>query len=211
MDSLAAEPQGSPRILEWVAYPFSSRSSWSRNRTSISCISGGFFTSWAMRKARWKRESKKTEEGTVLVFWSCCNKYHQLDDLNYINLFPHNSEGRYPRSNLELLVSLRYLSFNFTVCQLSNFNHVWLFVTPWTVAARLLCPWDSPGKNTRVGCQAFTNPGTEPMSLPSPALARRFFTTGMNWEVPWFHYGSSLSSNVLWRSHVLQRPLLIWI
>ena len=25
-------------------------------------------------------------------------------------------------------------------------------VTPWTVACRLLCPWDSPGKNTGVGC-----------------------------------------------------------
>ena len=25
-------------------------------------------------------------------------------------------------------------------------------VTPWTVACRLLCPWDFPGKNTRVGC-----------------------------------------------------------
>ena len=23
---------------------------------------------------------------------------------------------------------------------------------PWTVTARLLCPWDSPGKNTGVGC-----------------------------------------------------------
>ena len=26
-----------------------------------------------------------------------------------------------------------------------------LFATPGTVAARLLCPWDSPGKTTRVG------------------------------------------------------------
>ena len=25
-------------------------------------------------------------------------------------------------------------------------------VTPWTVAHHLLCPWDSPGKNTGVGC-----------------------------------------------------------
>ena len=25
-------------------------------------------------------------------------------------------------------------------------------VTPWTVAWRLLCPWDFPGKNTTVGC-----------------------------------------------------------
>ena len=25
---------------------------------------------------------------------------------------------------------------------------VQLFATPWTVAPRLLCPWNSPGKNT---------------------------------------------------------------
>ena len=31
--------QGSPRILEWVAYPFSRGSSWPRNRTGVSCIS----------------------------------------------------------------------------------------------------------------------------------------------------------------------------
>ena len=24
---------------------------------------------------------------------------------------------------------------------------------PWTVAHRLLCPWDFPGKNTGVGCR----------------------------------------------------------
>ena len=34
--------QGSPRILEWVACPFSMGSSQSRNQTSISCIAGGF-------------------------------------------------------------------------------------------------------------------------------------------------------------------------
>ena len=36
--SLSAEPKGSPRILEWVAYPFSIRSSWPKNRTGVSCI-----------------------------------------------------------------------------------------------------------------------------------------------------------------------------
>ena len=35
--------KGSPRILEWVAYPFSSGSSWPRNWTRVSCIAGGFF------------------------------------------------------------------------------------------------------------------------------------------------------------------------
>ena len=43
--------KGSPRILEWIAYPFSSGSSWPRNRTGVSCITGGFFTNRAMREA----------------------------------------------------------------------------------------------------------------------------------------------------------------
>ena len=41
---------GSPRILEWVAYPFSTRSSQPRDQTKVSCIVGGFFISWATRK-----------------------------------------------------------------------------------------------------------------------------------------------------------------
>ena len=44
--------KGSPRILSWVAYPFSSRSSQPRNWTGVSCIAGGFFTNWAIREAQ---------------------------------------------------------------------------------------------------------------------------------------------------------------
>ena len=36
--------QGSPRILEWVVYPFSSGSSWPRNQTGTACIAGRIFT-----------------------------------------------------------------------------------------------------------------------------------------------------------------------
>ena len=42
--------KGSPRILEGVAYPFSSRPSRSRNWTRISCIASGFFTNWTIRE-----------------------------------------------------------------------------------------------------------------------------------------------------------------
>ena len=43
---------------------------------------------------------------------------------------------------------------------------------------RLLCPWDSPGKNTGVGCHALLQgPGIEPESLMSPSLAGEIFTT----------------------------------
>ena len=43
------------------------------------------------------------------------------------------------------------------LCVLNHFTHVPLFVTLWTVARQAplsLCPWDSPGKNTGVGCHA---------------------------------------------------------
>ena len=41
----------SSRILEWVTYPFSSGSSWTRNWTRVSCHAGGLFNSWAIREA----------------------------------------------------------------------------------------------------------------------------------------------------------------
>ena len=37
------------RILEWVAFLFSRGSSQPRDQTQVSCISGGFFTSWATK------------------------------------------------------------------------------------------------------------------------------------------------------------------
>ena len=53
------------------------------------------------------------------------------------------------------------------------------FVTPWTVAAGLLCPWDFPAKETNA--LPFPSPGDLPhpgiklASLGSPALTGRFF------------------------------------
>ena len=63
------------------------------------------------------------------------------------------------------------------------FSHFQLFVGPWTVACRLLCPWDSPGKYTGVGCHALLpDSGIEPTSLMSPALAGGFFNTSTTLE-----------------------------
>ena len=51
---------------------------------------------------------------------------------------------------------------------------------------RLLCPWNSPGKNTGVGCHfllqaIFLTQGSN-LGLRSPALAGEFFTTSATWE-----------------------------
>ena len=66
----------------------------------------------------------------------------------------------------------------------SCFSRVQLFTTPWTIA-RLLCPWESPGKNTGVGCHAllqgiFPTQGSNLLSNVSWS-GRWVFTT---WEVP---------------------------
>ena len=48
------------RILEWVAISFSGGSSQPRGWTQVSCITGRFFTNWAMREAphAWAEGSK---------------------------------------------------------------------------------------------------------------------------------------------------------
>ena len=53
----------------------------------------------------------------------------------------------------------------------------------------LCSPWDSPGQNTGVGSLFLhpgdlPDPGIKPMSLTSPALVGRFFTTSAAWEAP---------------------------
>ena len=65
---------------------------------------------------------------------------------------------------------------------LSCFSRIQVFATLWTVVCQAICPWDSPGENTGVDCHALLqgdlpNPGIEPISLVSPALAGGFFFT----------------------------------
>ena len=65
--------KGSPRILEWVIYPFSSGSSWPRNQTGVSCIAGRFFNNWAMREvySPWGcEESDKMYSKFKYAYWS---------------------------------------------------------------------------------------------------------------------------------------------
>ena len=48
--------KGSQRMLEWVAYPFSSRASLPRNWTDVYSFAGRIFPNWAIRKVlRWTR------------------------------------------------------------------------------------------------------------------------------------------------------------
>ena len=61
-------------------------------------------------------------------------------------------------------------------------NHVQLFVTPWTVAQQVLLSMGFSGQEYCSGLSCpppgdLPDPGIESVTLTSPALAGRFFTT----------------------------------
>ena len=85
LDSLPTEPTGSPRILEWVTYPFSSRSSQPRNQSGVSCVVGRFFTTWAIQEAQ---NSESVSHSVV----SDSLQLHGLQPTVF--LCPWNSSGR---------------------------------------------------------------------------------------------------------------------
>ena len=70
---------------------------------------------------------------------------------------------------------------------LNHFSRVQLFVTPWTVAhqASLCMGFCRQESWSGFACPppgALPNPGIKPISLMSPKLAGRFFTTSTTWE-----------------------------
>ena len=70
---------------------------------------------------------------------------------------------------------------------LSCFSHVRLFVILWTVAhqAPLSMGFSRQKYWSELPCpppRDLPNPGVEPMSLSSPALADGFFSTSTTWE-----------------------------
>ena len=93
-------PKGSPRILEWVAYPFSSESSWPRNQTVVSCIAGRFFTDWAVRKTLISSLGNKFKGNDLYILGFL--RYHAANISNilvyhyfYSNLHGSNLQAKY--------------------------------------------------------------------------------------------------------------------
>ena len=86
-DSLPGEPKGGPGILEWVAYPFSSRSSQPRNQTGVSCSAGRFFTNWAIREALRVKQKAKDSDWWKTVALSTQYKWQKILFLNAVLKF----------------------------------------------------------------------------------------------------------------------------
>jgi len=74
-------------------------------------------------------------------------------------------------------------------CVLSSLSHVQLYATLWTIAHQAQPSMRFSRQEYWSGLQCpppgdLPNPGIEPMSLSTQALAGRFFTTSTTWEAP---------------------------
>ena len=73
--------------------------------------------------------------------------------------FTAGSEDPRGRGRTQLSAEDKWAASQLTLrVRVLSLSRVQLFATPGTVPARLLCPQDSPGKNTGVGCH-FSSPG----------------------------------------------------
>ena len=98
------------------------------------------------------------------------------------------------------------LSLYIGLCALSHSSRVQLFMTPWTTAARFLCPWGFSRKKilewvATPFSRESSRPEIEPLSLTSPALAGRFFTTSTTtcayvWMDMYMFYGGTLVDTI---------------
>ena len=59
-----------------------------------------------------------------------------------------------------------------------------LFATPWTIARQSPLSIEFSWQEYWNGLPCPPNPGIEPKSFMSPALAGRLFTTSTTWEAP---------------------------
>ena len=115
------------RLLEWVTSPFSRGSSQPRDRTQVSCIAGGFFTSWATREAQkyWSGSlsllqrifpTQELKWGLLLCRWI-------LYQLSYQG--SPKALKLYIRKIMQVNYSIAW-GRNFTVCLKSYLEYLWL-------------------------------------------------------------------------------------
>ena len=85
--------------------------------------------------------------------------------------------------NFVLELGFSYLALNSCCCCAQSLSCVQLFATLWIVGPpRHLCPWNFPGKNTRVGI-LFSRGSSQPRGWTvSPELAGGFLSTSATWE-----------------------------
>ena len=142
------------RILEWVAIPFSRGSSQLRDRTHVFRNAGRFSTSWATREIPLQIQSHSVVLQLGLQHINLQGDTIQSMKLRCIFLYTSIIQKHFDFMKLDCAPD------NISVCMLSHFSCDPMdCMDPMTLCDPMdcnprLCPWDSSGKNTEVGCHA---------------------------------------------------------
>ena len=90
------------RILEWVAIPFSRRTSWSRDQTRVSCTGDRFFTRWASQEV-----ADLDLICSISVFWKAWSNFLDLRMLTILGKnFRSQDSERQVRMTFSLTVNI---------------------------------------------------------------------------------------------------------
>ena len=141
--------QGSPRILEWMAYSFSRGSSWPRDQMGVSCIAGGFLPVELPGKPI---EGKVAEIGEETVKWQ--KKISLNLRTSYVKSSSYSRQDWEDKGQFSSVQSL---------------SHVWLFTTPWTTARQAsLSVTNSQSSPKPMSIVSVMPSNHHPLSSPSP-------------------------------------------
>ena len=90
------------RILEWVAIPFSRRTSWCRDQTRVSCTGDRFFTRWASQEV-----ADLDLIWSISVFWKAWSNFLDLRMLTILGKnFRSQDSERQVRMTFSLTVNI---------------------------------------------------------------------------------------------------------
>ena len=108
--------------------PFFKESSWPRDRTWVSCITGRFFTIWATREAPCECISSAAAAAAKLL-QSCPTLCDPIDSSPPGSPIPGILQAR----------TLEWVAISFSNAwkwkvKVNSLSHVWLLATPWTTA-----------------------------------------------------------------------------
>ena len=110
-----------------------------------------------------------------------------------------------------------YIFWLSSQCVLSCISRVWLFVIPKTITCKLLCPWNSPGKNTGVGSIPFCRGSSWPRDqIQVSWIEGRFFTIWATMEAPYsllsfLQNDATISKPVYWHQYIQIQSISIII
>ena len=157
----------------------------------------GLVSIWLLLSFKLRNRTKETERGMLelnLVVNDVNDFFGELD--NSFRILWKNISSFL--AAIHIIAAIGMIPLNVTCisnlfsttlgCVLSCFSHIWLFMTPWTVAHQAPLSIGFYRQEYQSGLpfpppRDLPNPGIEPRSFILPALVGGFFTTTATWEV----------------------------